>query len=201
MNCARKHATGGLTSSVAHPMNCLECAAHVLRGPRLHALPTRAGTHPLPRAQGPLPRTARGAQPTRVVLAQSIRFPSPYSPSSPLGRTSCVSAIFSECGQEPGTPLTSASFDPPSRLCHRAPSHVAKDCAFPPTPTSIPPTSPHRSYADSATLIPTEGDDWTRALDLALSTGMLIGARRWVVPPALPPHSPIRDSQYLANLR
>ena len=107
--------------------------------------------------------------------------PLPHSPMSPLSRTSCVSTVFSDCGEEPGTPLTPASFASSIPPTSPRPSPVVKDYAFfHSTPT---PTSPTSSWcrADSATLAAEEGEeDWTLALDLALSAGMLIGAPRSV---------------------
>ncbi|KAF7982447.1 hypothetical protein HWV62_28593 [Athelia sp. TMB] len=136
--------------------------------------------------------------PTRNSLAQTLalsfvhhkvhssrvsRPPPPRSPTSPLSRTSCASTVFSDCGQEPGTPLTPASFATSVPPASSYPVLIARDYAFPSTPTS--PTSSWSS-ADGATLVSAEEEeDWTLALDLALSTGMLIGAPRGVVPPAL----------------
>ena len=151
-------------------MRARGCSAF-FHGPRLRALPARASTRPLPRAQDPLERTARGDHPARVLL-----------PNDPVSRTSCVSTVFSDSAREPGTPLTPASCGFPIPPASSCPSSVLKDYTFH-SPTSS------RSCADSATLVGTEEgeEDWTLALDLALSAGMLIGAPRSVALPALPP--------------
>ncbi|KAF7967627.1 hypothetical protein HWV62_33647 [Athelia sp. TMB] len=116
----------------------------------------------------------------------------PMSPTSAARTsTSCVSFAFSDA-REPGTPLTPVSFDVPlpplpapsplpiSPAPALPPAPVAKDYAFP-APAPIPTLT--RARSDSALAAEAE-EDWTLALDLALSTGMLL---RGVLPlPALP---------------
>ncbi|KAF7971444.1 hypothetical protein HWV62_21220 [Athelia sp. TMB] len=117
----------------------------------------------------------------KIRSSRVSRPPPPCSPTTPLSRTSCASTVFSACGQEPGTALTPASFATSVPPASSYPLLIARDYAFPSTPNS--PTSSWSSA--TMVVVEEEEEDWTLALDLALSTGMLIGAPRGVVLPAL----------------
>ncbi|KAF7982454.1 hypothetical protein HWV62_28607 [Athelia sp. TMB] len=157
---------------------------------------------PSPRVSSSLSPPMSPTSPSRASCSPRVSgsLSPPMSPTSAARTsTSCVSFAFSDA-REPGTPLTPVSFDVPLPLLPLSPAPastalltspapappVAKDYAFPfptPIPTPIPALS--RARSDSALAAEAE-EDWTLALDLALSTGMLLRAPRGVVLPSLP---------------